>query len=144
MVQIKGKLLYLLVNRNQELTLRSVRQLWLWRVFSSCIYCSTWAQRQDVFYVHISMNIHIFAKNVVCVCVHSIKVFSSQSRSKPSSSVAAAVREPVPEWKERWTKGRVQPPEKSAGWETPQPCPSWVLSSSLPPSTTTKLQLGTF
>lgn len=32
----------------------------------------------------------------VCVCVHSIKVFSSQSGSKPSSCVAAAVRTPVP------------------------------------------------
>lgn len=33
----------------------------------------------------------------VYVCVNSINVFSSQRRSKPSSSVAAAVREPVPE-----------------------------------------------
>lgn len=35
-------------------------------------------------------------RSVLSKCDHSVKVFSSQSRSKPSSSVAAAVREPVP------------------------------------------------
>lgn len=47
--------------------------------------------------VSVQMFVYVHQLLSVYVCVHSIKVFSSQSRSKPSSSVAAAVREPVPE-----------------------------------------------
>lgn len=51
-------------------------------VFSMCIYI----------YKSVSVQIHVFVYRLSSVCVHSIKVFSSQSRSKPSSSVDAAVK----------------------------------------------------
>lgn len=103
MVQIKGKLLDLLVNSSQQLTLGRVRQLWLWHVCSVVAHTALHEHRDKMCFMFILVWIYIYLQKMcvcVCVCVHSIKVFSSQSRSKPSSTVAAAVREPVPEWKE--------------------------------------------
>lgn len=98
-------------------------------------------------FLEISANICVFVRVCVCSeCAFTANVFYSQRRSKPSSSVAAAVREPVPEWEQsnEWNR-RVQPPgekkkkkkEKYSLRIAAASRPSGVLSSSMPPSTTT-------
>lgn len=135
-IQIKGKLLNLLVKRRQHtqkqvwetnVVVKCVFSMYIYTckmchyVFSICIECKYLREHGDKMCVYVNVwtcqskctLMCIKCHLCVCVCVHSIKVFSSQSRSKPSSSAAAAVREPVPEWEQSdEKKGRVQPSQK--------------------------------
>lgn len=111
------KQLYLLVKSSHTL-----KSMWLWNACSACTYINvstglTFAYtvmqictlRNNYIFLWkcLGVTVHIYMHGV-CVCVRvcsqHIKVFSSQSRSKPSSSVAAAVRAGATVRAEQWQK----------------------------------------
>lgn len=77
-------------------------QLCLWNACSALTYINVCPCK----YTDLCIGGHL------CVCVHSIKVFSSESRSKPSSSVDATVKSQCQRVRREQRKKGVQPPEK--------------------------------
>lgn len=99
-----------------------------------CMYVNVWVYKCT--YVSVCMECHS-----LCVCVDGVKVFSRQSGSKPSSSVAAAVRQPVPEWEESDERK-----EECSLWKRVQPekrCSLVPPGSSPPLYLRPQLQQGT-